>query len=230
MSIVALKRKTEAKYNNMSVGVPQFSLNGTHRSQGYVGQDTRGRSLPKTLMKGNVLKGHGGCCGTYRITPIVQSAVTSTNNPNVIKNSVLNTNGLIMTKYRWIRRPQPYTSVKPDSASFLLQHTQQGNIERIVQNTITSAANPKCQTNPPTATCKNPIFNKSFKDYQVNAFTPICNKTKDLSDPYASNIINGHAMNQGTYIQYLDRQCGNYDEYKVKNINGAPLPGNGSVL
>jgi len=37
-------------------------------------------------------------------------------------------------------------------------------------------------------------------------------------------------LNQGTYIQYLDRQCGNYDEYKVKNINGAPLPGNGSVL
>jgi hypothetical protein len=34
MSIVALKRKTEARYNNMSVGQKQFSINGTTRNQG----------------------------------------------------------------------------------------------------------------------------------------------------------------------------------------------------
>lgn len=33
MSIVALKKKTAAKYNNMSVGVSQFSINGGHRNQ-----------------------------------------------------------------------------------------------------------------------------------------------------------------------------------------------------
>ena len=38
MSIVALKRKTAAKYNNSSVGVPQFSINGGHRNQGWVVQ------------------------------------------------------------------------------------------------------------------------------------------------------------------------------------------------
>ena len=36
MSIVALKRKTAAKYNNSSVGVPQFSINGGYRNQGWV--------------------------------------------------------------------------------------------------------------------------------------------------------------------------------------------------
>ena len=60
MSIATLKRKTLAKYNNMSVGQPQFSLNGTHRSQGYVGQTMLSRSLPRSLMKGNVIRGHGG--------------------------------------------------------------------------------------------------------------------------------------------------------------------------
>ena len=78
MSIATLKKKTAAKYNNMSVSEPKFSLNGGHRSQGWVGQTTLSRSLPKTPMVGNTPKGSGGCCGTYRVTPIVQSAVKST--------------------------------------------------------------------------------------------------------------------------------------------------------
>ena len=56
MSEATLKRKTAVKYRNMSVGNESknnkgFSLNGTTRNQGYVGQDTLGRSLPKTIMK-----------------------------------------------------------------------------------------------------------------------------------------------------------------------------------
>ena len=53
MSIVALKRKTNTQYNNMSANRKGFSLNGTHRSQGYVGQTVLSRSLPRTLMRGN---------------------------------------------------------------------------------------------------------------------------------------------------------------------------------
>jgi hypothetical protein len=115
MSIATLKRKTQTQYNNMSVGERQFSINGTHRSQGYVGQTSLSRSLPRTLMKGNVAIGHGGCCGKFKKTPIVQSAVISVENPNVVKSSVLGTSGMISTKYAWIKRPQPYTSVKPDN-------------------------------------------------------------------------------------------------------------------
>ena len=36
MSLATLKKKTQAQYRNVSVGQPQFSINGTHRSQGYV--------------------------------------------------------------------------------------------------------------------------------------------------------------------------------------------------
>ena len=50
MSIATLKRKTQTKYNNMSVGSTQgFSLNGGFRNQGYVGQTSLSRSLSRTL-------------------------------------------------------------------------------------------------------------------------------------------------------------------------------------
>jgi hypothetical protein len=114
MSIATLKKKTQAKYNNNSVGVSQFAINGTHRNQGYVGQTSLSRSLPRTLAKGNTPKGHGGCCGKYVVAPSILSAVTSTEDNSVVKSSVLSYNGMIATQYRWIRRPQPYTTVKPD--------------------------------------------------------------------------------------------------------------------
>jgi hypothetical protein len=103
MSIATLKRKTQSLYNNISVSKPQFSLNGTHRTQGYVGQTSLSRHLQRTPMKGNVIRGNGGCCGTYRMMPIVtsgvQSAIDCLNNPNVVKSSVLNTAGMLQQKY-----------------------------------------------------------------------------------------------------------------------------------
>ena len=65
-------------------------------------------------MKGNVVRGHGGCCGTYNNASVVMSSVTCTEEPKVIKKSVLGTSGMLSSKYRWIRRPQPYATVKPD--------------------------------------------------------------------------------------------------------------------
>ena len=156
MSIATLKRKTAAKYNNASVNVPQFSINGGYRNQGWVGQTTLSRSLPKTPMVGDTPKGHGGCCGTYNIGTIVQSAVTSTNNPAVIKPSVLSTDGMLDTKYRWIGRPAPYTSVKPgagnnlnDQSDYITQKTK-STINDIDRN---HPSIPKCKES-----CKNSIF------------------------------------------------------------------------
>jgi len=112
MSIATLKRKTLAKYNNSSVNSKNgFSLNGTHRNQGYVGQTSLSRSLPRTLMKGNTIRGHGGCCGTYRMSPIIQSGVSSTEDSSVVKSSVMSTKGLIASRFRY----KPYNVVKPDS-------------------------------------------------------------------------------------------------------------------
>jgi hypothetical protein len=104
MSIATLKKKTASKYNNLSVHKSQISINGTRRSQGYVGQTSLSRSLPRTLMNGPTPRGNGGCCGNYQISPIVQSAVTSLNDPTVIKNSVINTNGMINEKMHGITK------------------------------------------------------------------------------------------------------------------------------
>jgi len=95
MSIATLKRKTQAQYNNISVGQKAFSLNGTRRSQGYVGQTSLSRSLPRTPMNGPVPRGYGG---NYSMGRIVQSAVTSLNDPTVVKQSVINTQGMIDEK------------------------------------------------------------------------------------------------------------------------------------
>ena len=156
MSIATLKKKTAAKYNNASVNVPQFSINGGYRNQGWVGQTTLSRSLPKTPMVGNTPKGHGGCCGTYNIGTIVQSAVTSTNNPADIKPSVLSTDGMLDTKYRWIGRPAPYTSVKSSAGNNL--NDQSDYITQKTKSTINDINRnhpsiPKCKES-----CKNSIF------------------------------------------------------------------------
>ena len=116
MSLATLKKKTNAQYRTLSANTPQFSLNGTHRSQGYIGQSTQSRFMIRTLMKGNVIRGHGGAGGAYPVHPIIQDLSTfNTNNNSVIKPSVLGTKGMMDTKYRWIRRPQPFSVLKSDN-------------------------------------------------------------------------------------------------------------------
>jgi hypothetical protein len=105
MSVATLKYKTLAKYNNSSVGVPQFSLNGGCRNQGWVGQTNLSRSLPRTLMRDGVARGFGGRQGTFRQMPIVTSSVTYQEDPRVIKTSVLDTTGMLEVKTQWSRRP-----------------------------------------------------------------------------------------------------------------------------
>lgn len=115
MSIVALKRKTAAT-KNLSTGLSGFSINGTTRNQGYIGQSLESRTLLHTPHKGAVAKGHGGCCGTYNdafdITP---SEICSLEDSTVVKQSVLSTKGMLAKRNRWINRPFPYSVVKPDS-------------------------------------------------------------------------------------------------------------------
>jgi hypothetical protein len=242
MSVATLKKKTEAKYNLGRVGSNDglhlnrvhksigndsiFSLNGTRRSQGYVGQDTLGRSLPRTLMRGNVIRGHGGCCGKYQVKPIIQSSVTSTNNPNIVKSSVKNTSGMIMTQYRWIRRGKPYTSVKPDST--MNNNTQQDYIDRIARKTIQVADSSNCLLYPrykytPSTNC-NSILRKTT-NYQnlLSSLKTVCNTTKDLTNAPA----NGVAKSEGLYILKLAQNCLNeLDEYKyITPTNRTPLPG-----
>lgn len=154
MSIVTLKKKAAAKYNNSSVNSSTgFSLNGGYRNQGYVGQTSLSRSLPRTLMSGIAYKGYGGCCGKFPINPPVSSAVLSTEDHNVIKKSSLTNAGMIASHYRWIRRPDPFISVKPTTIN---QNSQQPYIDYIHKKYLIDPAGPcAITTKHANATCNN---------------------------------------------------------------------------
>ena len=204
MSIVTLKRKTQAQYNNSSVGQPAFSLNGTRRSSGYVGQDTLGRSLIRSLSKNGVLRGHGGSCGKYPIYEVKTSPEMACLNDNTaVKPSSLNTNGLIMSKYRWIRRPQPYSSTK--SNSYLNSNSQSSYIDNLARKTISETISEECQvvgSIVPKSCCSKTT------NYNINS-----NQTPHIvkSDEYTG------ALNSSDHIRNLYRQCLSNDDFKIQN-------------
>lgn len=207
MSIVTLKKKTQNKYNNMSVGVNQFSLNGTHRNQGYIGQTSLSRSLPRTLAKGNTLKGYGGTNGNFIITPSVISAVTSTEDPTITKSSVLSNNGMISTHYRWIKRPQPYVSVKPDNTQNT--NTQNDYIKYVKNKTIYNYNT--CTDNTKTCTniCKSNLP-LTIRNSSISNFTKPENSYK--------------SMTQSDYLLNLEKKCVKPDYKYIHSIQRTPLP------
>ena len=214
MSIATLKRKTQTKYNNMSVGQPQFSLNGTHRSQGYVGQTMLSRHLPTSLMKGNVIRGHGGCCGTYPIKPIVQSGVNYQEDSRVVKSSVIHTAGMIETKYYCVgdcvkgvntchECLKRMNHVKPDS----------NNNNNTQHDYITSLAK--------DAVNKTTLCNKLEKDVQL--YKASCNKSLGLKRSTICTITKSDQeskipMSAGQYTIYLNNGCV-VNDIKAKNPN-----------
>jgi hypothetical protein len=197
----------------MSVGMRGFSINGTYRNQGYVGQTSLSRSLPKTPMKGNVACGHGGCCGTYLVKPIVQSAVTSTERNSVVKPSVLNNLGMISTQYRWIRRPAPYTSVKPDS-NIELNNSQGQWIDYLRKQTILEAS--QCTLNA-TAT-NNTAGCSVLENYQRPKKSQLCpqlENDKPLDNKYLS---------QSEYLTQLNDRCTENEVFYVPNSTKIGVP------
>lgn len=120
MSLATLKKKTAHKYRNNSVNQPQFSINGTYRNQGYIGQTSLSRTILRTPAKGPVFHGHGSCCGTYAIHELVPS-VFSTENNRVVKPSVLSSKAMIENKTQWSRRPFPFSSTKKMSSDIYSQ-------------------------------------------------------------------------------------------------------------
>ena len=206
MSIVTLKRKTQNQYHNLSVGQHQFSLNGGHRSQGFVGQTSLSRSLPRTL-------------GGYPTGPVVTEGTglgtNVLNQPGVIKSSVLDTNGQLMTQYRWIRRPAPFTSVKPDATMNL--QTQQQYIDVLRRVTLTNQCSEEGKVE--TGVCGG-----------------VCGPTRAQYLNYNSVAQQGRVskppavMTQGEYILgVLDGECAMTDTGSQlagvlqKNYNGKPF-------
>jgi len=202
----------------MSVNQKQFSLNGGHRSQGWVGQTMLSRSLPRTLAKGNTLRGSGGCCGSFLKKPVIQSAVLSTERYKIIKPSVISGIGLIDTKYRWIRRPAPYATVKPDATLNL--NSASDYINRLRRQTLQDEK--KCDGNGQTCssalkfvasgsnTCRQSQSQTNSQVYN----TYLC---KTLTK---SNTCTG-AVNQTDYLDSLDKACAALDEYKFLRKKGS---------
>ena len=107
MSIVALKRKSAA-LKNLSTGSSQFSINGTTRNQGYIGQTLQSRHLIHTPHKGSVAKDYSGCCNDFDIAP---SELTILEDSTVVKPSVLSYKGMIAKRMLGTS----FNVVKPDS-------------------------------------------------------------------------------------------------------------------
>ena len=61
-----------------------------------VGKDSLGNSLPKTILKGSVGHGTGGCCWTFDTRPNVQHGIKTTNDSSVVKKAVLNNKNTIV--------------------------------------------------------------------------------------------------------------------------------------
>jgi hypothetical protein len=202
MSLATLKKKTLAKYNNSSVNQSHFSINGAYRNQGYIGQSSLSRSLPKTPAVGAISQGYGGCCGSYLQVKPILSAVTSTEDNSVIKSSVLSTSGMLAKRYRWIKRGYPFTSLKPgnDSQTSSSAYTEYKKKETLRDIYLNETAAITCNTSIRSSKCAN----------------------SNITQP-EKNIV---AMSQGEYIFQLHKQCADLDISYIQyssNLGRAPM-------
>ena len=170
-------------------------------------------------MVGNVVRGSGGFLGGYPTGPVVTEGTglgtNVLNQPGVIKSSILDTNGQLMTQYRWIRRPAPFTSVKPDATMNL--QTQQQYIDVLRRVTLTNQCSEEGKVE--TGVCGG-----------------VCGPTRAQYLNYNSVAQQGRVskppavMTQGEYILgVLDGECAMTDTGSQlagvlqKNYNGKPF-------
>jgi len=207
MSLATFKKKTQNSIGTMSVGQAQFSLNGTLRLQGYVGQNTISRSFPKTPMSGNTAKGHGGCCGSYYNPPVPISPLCAgdyTNDPTQVKASVLNNSGQLELRFR----PEVFHLYKPDDSSN--QSTCGQYTEQLSACALTSyCPSQRVVNNPalfPPKCCDNPILTSSTNYQQRSS-----QATTITKDSFAYT-----ATTQGSYIASLRNQTSKIDQTKYR--------------
>ena len=214
MSISTLKRKTQHLYNNSSVnrGPNGFSINGTLRSQGYVGQTSLGHSLPRTLARGNTPRGFGGNFGSFQINPPIVSGIQNLNDSNKVKSSVLTTNGMLMTRFRWIRRGEPFATVKPDVNNVC--KTQQQYINNISSNNISCIDNNLSLGSKIIANKQNTC--KNLTNTQSPSQTCLYTKPSIVYTPKMQSL----------HILSLNNQCAENNIMNPPNsVCRTPLPG-----
>lgn len=188
MSLAVLKKKTASKYNNNSVGT-KFSINGTYRNQGYVGQTSLSRTLIHTPKTGTTPQGHGSCCNTYSVQDIKNSSCCSTEQNHVIKSSVLSTSGMLSKKHRWLKRPHPYSTTKPSDS---INQSTSGDYIIFKRKSEIKKAN-ECDVEIVSEACCPPTK------------AEIPNKTKSQSE-YIYSLISECADLDISYIEYSTPQ------------------------
>jgi hypothetical protein len=208
MSLATLKKKTGAKYNNASVNRNGFSINGTHRSQGWVGQDSIGRHSIRTPHVGAVPRGNGGCCGTYYMQNILPSELIGTLNRPTVKSSVGNTAGMLRTKYAWVHRPQPYTSVKLADDQYIQSTYIRSKSAELVAKIDTCTAVKPCidYANRPCGNLEKHQRARGYMNVGPTVTTPhrqVYPITKNIS--MGANRV--YASTQGEYLSKLMGKC-----------------------
>lgn len=202
MSIATLKKKVQSEYNNSSVNAKHgFSINGTTRNQGYVGQTMLSRSLPRTLYKGAFPMGNGGCCGKFPIANTVQSGVYYMNDPTIIKSSVISAKGVMEHELRCVplRTCHPVGNiVKPDVNQNM--NSQQQYVEWLSKKALDISGCEPTKKNPDCHKCKKPKTNYNYSFVNI------------VSDPSKTKFIT-----QSEYIRKLQTNCAKNDTKYIPN-------------
>jgi len=165
MSIVAMKNKSRGY--NTPISARGFALNGTLRSQGYIGQSSIRAKYIRTLFKGNYPVGHGGCLGTYYVNPIF-SCNHATNDSTIVKKSTMNNLGHIHSSLLY--PTDKCKQVVPAILLTTIQENKAGNyvsseseyIKSLVQASVDISCNP-IDEKPKLVICNNNKNNKNIK-------------------------------------------------------------------
>jgi hypothetical protein len=136
MSINTLKRKSETKYFDKVSKNTVFSLTGTQRLQGYIGQTNLSRSTKRTpYTRFGGPRGHGSKYGAYPINIHNSGKLLTCSNDATIKKPTMNTKGLMSSKFKWSKRGHPYTVVQPDSNASLFDTSSRYTHDLAAANT-----------------------------------------------------------------------------------------------
>jgi hypothetical protein len=217
MSLATLKKKTGSLYNNQSVGYKQFSLNGGYRSQGWVGQTMLSRSLPRTLARGNAIRGHGGSNGFYNKMNgyTITSGLVDFNNNKVIKPSVGNPFELFEIRNKCLKKcnmnSKRFNIVKSSGAS------QDDRIKRVAKCAL-AAVNASKTPAVKIKKCANLASKYMIPSYiNINTSTVTCSVTKNIG---AQTLTGSSVVDKrlALCIKALDSTRVGY--------NRIPLPGN----
>ena len=178
MSIATMKRKTKETYRVMSKHSDGkgFSLNGTHRNHSYVGQTNVSRTTP--IPQNNALCN----CKDYDATVVIPSVVS--------------TFGMLSTKYRWIRRGHPQTSVKPDNNRSL--NNSSDRTENLAKRTIKCVISEATHDLP--ACDYDPEIPREART-KVSYYNSSCPNMLNYNKPAYKTI------DQGQYILRINNRC-----------------------